>query len=113
MHQVAKYCSFSFNINPFNESSGLISFRFDWFDPLVVQRTLRSLLQHCNLKASVLWCSAFFMVRLSHLYMTTEKTIAFAIQTFVGKVVSLLFHMLSRFVIDFLPTSKRLLISFN
>ena len=108
-----KYCSFSFNINPFNESSGLISFRFDWFDPLVVQRTLRSLLQHCNLKASVLWCSAFFMVRLSHLYMTTEKTIAFAIQTFVGKVVSLLFHMLSRFVIDFLPTSKHLLISFN
>ena len=108
-----KDCRFSFNISPFNESSGLISFRFDWFDLLAVQRTLRSLLQYCNLKASVLWCSAFFMVQLSHLYMTTEKTIAFAIQTCVGKVISLLFNMLSRFVIAFLPMSKRLLISFN
>ena len=108
-----KDCSFSFSISPFNESSGLISFRFDWFDLLAVQGTLRSLLQHCNLKASFLWCSAFFMVQLSHLYMTTEKTIAFVIQTFVGKVISLLFNMLSRFVIDFLPTSKCLLISFN
>ena len=108
-----KHWSFSSSISPSNESSGLISFRIDWLDLLAVQRTLRSLLQYCNLKASVLWCSAFFMVQLSHLYMTTEKTIAFAIQTCVGKVISLLFNMLSRFVIAFLPMSKRLLISFN
>ena len=102
--------SFSFSISPCNEHSGLISFRIDWFDILAVQGTLKSLLQHHSSKASILWHSAFFMVQLSHPYMTTGKTIALTIQTFVGKVRSLLFNMLSRFVIAFLPRSKRLLI---
>ena len=92
-----------------NEYSGLISFRIEWFDLLAVQGTLKSLLQHCSSKASILQCSAFFIVQLSHPYMTTGKTIAF-IQTFVGKVKSLLSNMLSRFVITFLPRSKPLLI---
>ena len=92
-----KYWSFSFNISPSNEYSGLISFRIDWFDLLVVQRTLRScLLQHDGSKGSILWCSAFFIVQLSHSYMTTGKTIALTRQTFVGEVMSLLFNMLSR-----------------
>jgi len=86
-----KYCSFSFSISPSNEYSGLISFRIDWFDLLAVQGTLKSFLQHHNLKASILQCSAFFMVQLSHLYMTTGKTIALIIWTFVDKVMSLLF----------------------
>ena len=102
---------FSFNINPSNEYSRLISFRMDWLDLLAVQRTLKSLFQHHSLKASVLWCSAFFIVQLSHPYMTTRKTIALTRQTFVGKVMSLLFNMLSRLVITFLPRSKHLLIS--
>ena len=106
-----KYCSFSFSINPSNEYSGLISFRMDWFYLLAVQGTLRSLLQHHSSKASLLWCSAFFTVQLSHPYMTTGKTIALTRWTFVGKVMSLLFNMLSRLVITFLPRSKRLLIS--
>ena len=106
-----KYWSFSFNISPSNEYLRLISFRIDWFDLLAVQGTLMSLLQHHNLKASVFWCSAFFMVQLSHLYMITGKTIALTIQTFVGKVVSMLFNMLSRSVITFLPRSKYFLIS--
>ena len=106
-----KYSSFSFSISPSSEYSGLISFRIDWFDLLAVQGTLKSLLQQCNSKASILQHSVFFMVQLSHLYMTTGKTIALTIQTFVGKVMSLLFNMLSRFVIAFLPRSKRLLIS--
>ena len=106
-----KYWSFSFSNSPSNEYSGLISFRIDWFDLLAVQGTLKSLLQYHSSKASVLQCSAFFMVQLSHLYMTTGKTIALTIWTFVGKVMSLLFNMLSRFVIAFLPRSKRLLIS--
>ena len=106
-----KYWSFSVSISPSNEYSGLISFRIDWFDLLAVQGTLKSLLQHHSSKASILWCSAFFMVQLSHLYMTTGKTIAFTIWTFVGKVMSLLFNELSRFVIAFLPRSKCLLIS--
>ena len=97
--------------SPSNEYSGLISFNMDWFDLLVVQGTLKSLLQHHNSKASVFQHSAFFMVQLSHPNMTTGKTIALTIQTFVGKVMSLHFNMLSRFVIDFLPRSKRLLIS--
>ena len=101
-----KYWSFSFSISPSNEYSGLISFRIDWFDLLAVQQTLKCLLQHHNLKASILWCSAFFMVQLSHPYMTTGKIIAWTIQTFVSKVMSLLFNMLSRFVIVFLPRSK-------
>ena len=92
-------------------SIGLISFRIDWFDLLAVQRTLKSLLQHHSLKASILWCSAFFMVQLSHLYITIGKTIALMIQTFVSKVMSLLFNMLSRFVMAFFPRSKCLLIS--
>ena len=96
-----KYCSFSFSISPSNEYSGLISFRIDWFDLLAVQGTLKSFLQHHNLKASILQCSAFFMVQLSHLHRTTGKTIALTIWTFVGKVLSLLFNMLSRFVIAF------------
>ena len=104
-----KYWSFS--ISPSNEYSGLISLRIDWFDLLAVQGTLRSLLQHHNLKASILRHSAFFMVQLSHLYMTTGKAIALTIQTFVGKVISLLFNTLSRCVIAFLPRSKCLLIS--
>ena len=107
-----KYWSFSFSINPFNEYSGLISFRVDWFDLLAVQGTLKSLLQYHSSKASTLQHSAFFMVQLLHPYMTTgKKTIALTIWTFVGKVMSLLFNMLSRFVIAFLTRSKCLLIS--
>ena len=106
-----KYWSFVFNISPSNEYSGLISFRIDWFDLLAVQETLKSLLQHRNSKGSVLWHSAFFIVQLSHPYMTTEKTTALTIWTFVRKVMSLLFNMLSRFVRVFLPRSKCLLIS--
>ena len=93
-----KYWSFSFNISPSNEYSGLISFRMDWFDFLAVQGTLKSILQHHSSKGSILWCSAFCKVQLSHPYMTTGKTIAFSRWTFVGKVTSLLFDMLSRFV---------------
>ena len=106
-----KYWSFSFSISPSNEYSGLISFRMDWLDPLAFQETLKNLLQHHSSKAPVLECSAFFIVQLSHPYMTTGKTIALTRQTFVGKVMSLLFNMLSRFVIAFLPRSKCLLIS--
>ena len=106
-----KYCSFSFNISPSNEHSGLISFRMDWLDLLTVQGTLKSLLQHHSSKASILLCSAFFIVQLSHPDMNTGKTIALTRWTFVGKVISLLFNMLSRLVITFLPRSKRLLIS--
>ena len=106
-----KYCSFSFNISPSNEYSGLISFRMDCLDLLVVQGTLKSLLQHHSSKASILQCSAFFIVQLSHPYMTTEKTIAFTRQTFVFKLMPLLFNMLSRLVITFLPRNRRLLIS--
>ena len=105
------YWSFSYNISPFNEHPGLISFRMDWLDLLAVQGTLRSLLQHHNSKASILWYSAFSTVQLSHPYMTTGKTIAFTIWTFVGKVMSVLFNTLSRLVITFLPRSKCLLIS--
>ena len=101
----------SFSISPSNEYSGLISFRIDWFDLLAVQGTLKSLLQHHNSKASVLQCSAFFMVQPSHPYIPTGKIIAMTIRTFVGKVMSLLFNMLSKFVIAFLPRSKLLLIS--
>ena len=103
--------SFSFSISPSNKYSGLISFRMDWLDLLVVQGTLKSLLQHYSSKASILWCSSFFIVQLSHPYMTTGKTIALTIWTFVGKVMSLLFNMLSRLVIAFVPRSRRLLIS--
>ena len=106
-----KYWSFSFSISPSNEHPGLISFRMDWMDLLAVQGTLKSLLQHHSSKASILWCSAFFTVRLSHPYMSTGKTIALTRQTFVGKVMSLLFNMLSRLVISFLPRSNCLLIS--
>ena len=107
-----KDCSFSFNISPSNEHSGLISFRMDWLDLLAVQGTLKSLLQHHSSKASkVLQRSAFFIVQLSHPYMTTRKTIALTRWTFVGKVISLLFNMLSRLVITFLPRNKHLLIS--
>ena len=106
-----KYWSFSFSIGPSNEYSGLISFRMDWLDLLAVQGTLKSLLQHHSSKASVLRCSAFFIVQLSHPYVTTGKAIALTRWTFVGKVMSLLFNMLSRLVIAFLPRSKRLLIS--
>ena len=106
-----KYWSFSFNISPSNEYSGLISFRMDWFYLLAVQGILKSLLQHHSSKAFVLWHSAFFIVQLSHPYMTTGKTIALTRWTFVGKVMSLLFNMLSRFVLAFLPRSKHLLIS--
>ena len=105
-----QYWSFSFSIRPSNEYSGLISFRIDWFDLLAVQGSLKSLLEHHSLKASTLQCSTFYMVQLSHPYMTTEKTIALTVRTFVGKVM-FLFNMLSRFVITFLPRSKRLLIS--
>ena len=114
LHQLAKVLklqNFSFSVSPSNEYSGLISFRIDCFDLLAVQGTLKSHLQHHSSKASILQCSAFFMVQLSHPYMTTGKTIALARWTFVGKVVSLLFKMLSRLVITFLPRSKRLLIS--
>ena len=106
-----KYWSFSFNSSPSNEDPGLISFRMDWLDLLAVQGTLKSLLQHHSSKASTLQCSAFFIVQLSHPYMTTGKTIALTRQTFVGKVMSLLFHMLSRLVIVFLSRGKHPLIS--
>ena len=106
-----KYWSFSFSISPSNEYSGLISFRKDWLDLLAVQGTLKSLLQHHSSKASILWPSAFFIVHLSHPYMTPGKTIALTRRTFVGKVVSLLFNMLSSLIIAFLPRSKCLLIS--
>jgi len=106
-----KYWSFSFSISPSNEYSRLISFRIEWFDLLAVQGTPKSLLQHHSSKASILCRSAFFIVQLSHPYMTTGKTIALTGQTFVGKVMSLLLNMLSRLVITFLPRSKRLLIS--
>ena len=106
-----KYWSFSFNINSSNEHPGLISFRMDWLDLLAVKGTLKSLLQHHSSKASIFWHSAFFTVQLSHPYMTTGKTIALTRRTFVDKVVSLLFNMLSRLVITFLPRSERLLIS--
>ena len=106
-----KYWSFSFNISPSNEHSGLISLRMDWLDLLAVQGALKSLLQHHSSKALILWCSAFFVVLLSHPYMTTGKTITLTRQTFVGKVMSLLFNMLSRLVITFLPRSKCLFIS--
>ena len=105
-HQVAKVLSFSFSISPSNEHPGLISFRMDWLDLLTVQGTLKSLLQHHSSKASILWHSAFFTVQLSHPYMTTGKTIALTRRTFVGKVMSLLFNMLSRLVITFFPRSK-------
>ena len=108
-----KYCSFSFNISPSNEHPGLISFRMDWLDLLAVQGTLKSLLQHHCSKAAILWCSVFFIVQLSHPYMTTGNTIALTIWTFVDKVMSLLFNLLSRLVITFLPRSKRLLISWQ
>ena len=106
-----KYWSFSFNISPSNEHPGLISFRVDWLDLLAVQGTLKSLLQHHSSKAYIFQHSAFFIVQLSHPYMTTGKTIAMTRWTFVGKVLSLLFNMLSRLVITFLPRSKHLLIS--
>ena len=106
-----KYWSFSFSISPSNEYSGLISFRMDWLDLLAVQETLKSLLQHHSSKASILWHSAFFIVQLSYPYMTTGKTIALTRWTFVGKLMSLLFNVLSRLVITFLPRSKRLFIS--
>ena len=105
-----KYWSFSFNISPSNEHPGRISFRMDWLD-LAVQGALKSLLQHHSSKASILQCSAFFIVQISHPYMTTGKTIALTRPSFLGKVMSLLFNMLSRLVITFLPRSKRLLIS--
>ena len=106
-----KYWSFSYSISPSNEHPGLISFRMDWLDLFAVQRTLKSLLQHHSSKASILQHSDFFTVQLSHPYMTTGKTTALTRWTFVGKVVSLLFNMLSRLVITFLPRSMRLLIS--
>ena len=106
-----KYWSFSFSISHSNEYSGLISFRMDWLDLLPVQEPLKNLVQHHSLKAPTLWCSAFFIMLLSHPYMSTEKNIAMTRQTFVCKVMSLLFNMLSRLVITFLPRSKHLLIS--
>ena len=106
-----KYQSFSFSISPSDEYSGLICLRTDWFDLLAMQGTLRSLLQHNSLKASALWCSAFFMAQLSHPHMTTGKTIALTRWTFVGKVMSLLFNTLSRFVVAFLSRSMCLLVS--
>ena len=106
-----KYWSFSFSISPASEYSGLISFRMDWFDLLAVQGTLKSLLQHHSLKASILWRSLIFTAQLSHPYLTNGKTTAFTEYTFVGKVMSLLFHTLSRLVISFLPRSKHLVIS--
>ena len=106
-----KYWSFSLSISPSNEYPGLISFRMDWLDLLAVQGTLKSLLQNHSSKASILRCSAFFTVQLSHPYMATGKTIALTRRTFVGKVMSLLLNMLSRLVITFLPRSKRLLFS--
>ena len=107
----SKYWSFSFNISPSNEYLGLISFRIDWLDLLAVQGMLKSLIYHHSSKASILQCSAFFIVQLSHPYMTTGKTIALTRRTFVGKVMSLLFNMLSRLVITFLPRNKHLFIS--
>ena len=107
----AKYWSFSFSISPSNEHPGLTSFRMGWLDLLAVQGTLKTLLQHHSSKPSIFQCSAFFIVQLSHPYMTTGKTIALTRQTFVGKVMSLLFNILSRLVITFLPGSKRLLMS--
>ena len=106
-----KYWSFSFSISPSNEYAGLISFRMDWLDILAVQGTLKSLLQHHSSKASILQCSAFFMVQLSHPYMTTGKIIALTRRTFFGKIISLLFNMMSRLVIALLPRNKHLLIS--
>ena len=106
-----KYWSFSFSIIPSKEIPGLISFRMDWWDLLAVQGTLKSLLQHHSSKAPILRHSAFFTIQLSHPYMTTGKTIALTRQTFVGKVMSLLFNMLSRLITTFLPRSKHLLIS--
>ena len=106
-----KYWSFSFSISPSSEYSGLISVRVDWLDLLAVQGTLKNLLQYHNSKASILWCSAFFIVHLSHPYMTTGKTIAFTRWTFVVKAMSLLFNILSMLVITFLPRSKLLLFS--
>ena len=106
-----KYWTLSFSISPSNEYSGLISFRIDWLDLLAVQGTLKSLLQNHSSKASILWCSTFFIVQLSHPYMTTGKTTALTRWTFVGKVMSLLFNMLSILVITFLPRSMCLLIS--
>ena len=106
-----KYWSFSFSSSPSNEYSGLFSFGIDWFDLLAVQGTLKRLLQHHSLKASILWHWVFFMIQLSHPYMTTGKTIALTIWAFVGKVMSLLFNTLSRFVIAFLPRNKHPLIS--
>ena len=111
MHHVAKVLELQFSISPYSESSGLISFRIDWFDLLAVQWTFKSLLQYHSSKASILQCSAFFMVKLSHPYMTAGKTIALTRWSFVGKVMSLLFNTLSRFVIALLPSSKVLLIS--
>jgi len=106
-----KYWSFSFSISPSNEYSGLISFKMDWLDLLVVQGILRSLVQHHSSKASILQCSVFFIVQLSYPYMTTGKTIALTRQTFVGKVMPLLFNMLSRLLLTFLPRSKHLIIA--
>ena len=106
-----KYWSFSFNISPSSEYSELLSFRMNWLDHLAIQWTLKSLFQHHSSKASILWQSAFFIVQLSHPYMTTGKTIALTIRAFVGKILSLVFNMLSRLVITFLPKSKHLLIS--
>ena len=106
-----KFWSFSFSISPSSEYSGLISFGIDWFDLFAVQGTLKSLLQHHSSKASILWRSAFFIVQLSHPYMTIGKTIALTRRTFVGKVMSLLFNMLSSLVIAFLPRSKSFLVS--
>ena len=111
LHRWPKYWSYSFNISPSNECPGLILFRMDWLDLLAVQGTLKSLLQHHSSKASILRCSAFFTVQLSHPYMTTRKAIVLTRWTFVGKVMSLLFNMLPRLVITFLPRTKCLLIS--
>ena len=109
--RLPKYWSFSLSISPSNEHPGLVSFRMDWLDLLAVQGTLKNVLQHHSSKASILWCSAFFTVQLSHPYMTTGNTIALTRWTFVGKVMSLLLNILSRLVITFLPRSKHLLIS--
>ena len=109
--RLSKYWNFSFNISPSNEHSGLISFKMDWLDLLAVQGILKSLLQHHSSKASIHWCSAFFIVQLSHPYMTTGKTIALTRRTFVDKVMSLFFNMLSRLVITALRRSTHLLIS--
>ena len=111
MHQMTKILSFCFSISPSSEYSGLISLKIGWFDLLAVQGTFRNLLQHYSSKASILWRSTFFTVQLSQPYMTTGKTIALTIQTFVSRVMSLLFNTLSRFVIAFLPRSNHLLMS--